>query len=218
MRAGRSVSLVIAVVAALVFAPAAVADTAKYILPPGNFGGLPTTTNSLDQLPLYDGLTPLRGNVTAADINSHFLNENFTPIGATHTENTGRPGLRLVYDAYGVPHVYGKTRADMAFGAGWTTARDRGLLVTVGRGPARVAARRRARHRRLLAGHQRAVLHPEPAGRGPRDEAAQAARQDLRRQGQADHRRRPGLRRRHQRLLQVGEPDAGLRRRRTSTT
>ena len=61
MRAGRSVSFVIAVLAALVLAPAAVADTAKYILPPGNFGGLPTTTNSLDQLPLYDGLTPLRG-------------------------------------------------------------------------------------------------------------------------------------------------------------
>ncbi len=43
-------------------------DRAYYILPPGNFGGLPTTVNSLDQLPLYDGLTPLRGNVTDADI------------------------------------------------------------------------------------------------------------------------------------------------------
>ena len=27
----------------------------------------------------------------------------------------------------------------MAFGAGWTTARDRGLLIQLGRGPARVA-------------------------------------------------------------------------------
>ena len=35
--------------------------------------------------------------------------------------------------------MYGKTRADMAFGAGWTTARDRGLLIQLGRGPARVA-------------------------------------------------------------------------------
>ena len=38
-----------------------------------------------------------------------------------------------------MPHVYGRTRADVAFGAGWSTARDRGLLVTLGRGPARVA-------------------------------------------------------------------------------
>ena len=35
--------------------------------------------------------------------------------------------------------MYGQTRADMAFGAGWTTARDRGLLIQLGRGPARVA-------------------------------------------------------------------------------
>jgi acyl-homoserine lactone acylase PvdQ len=137
----RSVQAVLVVIVALLTAPAAAsaADTARYILPPGNFGGLPTTTNSLDQLPLYDALTPKRGNITPADINDLFLPENFKPIGATHEENTGRPGLRLIYDSYGIPHVYGKTRADMAFGAGWTTARDRGLLIQLGRGPARVA-------------------------------------------------------------------------------
>jgi acyl-homoserine lactone acylase PvdQ len=127
------------VVALAVPAAASAADTQRYILPPGNFGGLPTTTNSLDQLPLYDALTPLRDNITPADIDNFFLPENFAPIGAAHEENTGRPGLKLLYDSYGIPHVYGKTRADVAFGAGWTTARDRGLLLQVGRGPARVA-------------------------------------------------------------------------------
>ena len=137
----RSVQAVLVVVVVLLAVPvAAVAkDTARYILPPGNFGGLPTTANSTDQLPLYDALTPLRDNITKAAINSFYLPENFAPIGATHVENTGRPGLRLVYDSFGIPHVYGKTRADMAFGAGWTTARDRGLLIQLGRGPARVA-------------------------------------------------------------------------------
>ena len=96
-------------------------------------------TNSLDQLPLYDALTPLRGNVTRPTSTSLFLPENFKPIGATREEQTGRPGLTLIYDTYGIPHVYGKTRADVAFGAGWATARDRGLLVQLGRGPARVA-------------------------------------------------------------------------------
>ncbi|HEY8516916.1 MAG TPA: penicillin acylase family protein [Candidatus Binatia bacterium] len=119
--------------------PAAADDIARYILPPGNYGGLPTNENSLDQLPLYSGLTPLRDDVTFADIERLFLPEDFQPIEPTREENTGRPGLRLIYDAYGIPHIYGETREDLAFGAGWTTARDRGLLIQIGRGPARVA-------------------------------------------------------------------------------
>ena len=138
----RSLMSAVATMVAFVAIPiagAAAQDTARYILPPGNYGGLPTGPNSLDQLPLYDGLTPLRGNVTPAALRRFFLPENFMPIGVTREEQTGRTGLRLIYDAYGVPHVYGKTRADVAFGAGWATARDRALLVTLGRGPARVA-------------------------------------------------------------------------------
>lgn len=119
--------------------PPAPMDRAYYILPPGNYGGLPTTENSLDQLPLYDGLTPLRGNVTDADIERLFLPENFEPVGETTEEITGRPGTTILYDAYGIPHITGQTRADLAFGAGWVTARDRALLVGLGRGPARVA-------------------------------------------------------------------------------
>ena len=135
-------SLVVVLVAAL--APLALAvggsaDTARYILPPGNFGGLPTTDDSLDQLPLYDALTPLRENVAAGDIERLFLPQDFAPVGPVREEQTGRPGLRLLYDDFGIPHVYGQTRADVAFGAGWTTARDRGLLLQLGRGPARVA-------------------------------------------------------------------------------
>jgi hypothetical protein len=124
---------------ALAAVPAAATDLARYILPPGNYGGLPTTVNSTDQLPLYAGLTPLRDNITPADIDNFYLPEDFAPIGATTAEVTGRPGLQLLYDSYGIPHVYGQTRADVAFGAGWTTARDRGILLQFGRGPARAA-------------------------------------------------------------------------------
>ena len=114
-------------------------DTARYILPPGNYGGVPTNAHSTDQLALYDGLTPLRDDISQADIDSHYLPEDFTPIGATTEEQTGRPGLRLLYDSYGIAHVYGQTRYDTAFGAGWATARDRLLLLLLGRGPARAA-------------------------------------------------------------------------------
>jgi acyl-homoserine lactone acylase PvdQ len=118
---------------------AADADRAYYVLPPGNYGGLPTTDESRDQIPLYDALTPLRGDVTDADIEANFLPEDFAPVGATREEPTGRPGTTILYDEYGVAHVSGLTRDDLAFGAGWVTARDRGLLLQLGRGPARAA-------------------------------------------------------------------------------
>ena len=124
------------VLTALVASTSLAADTARYILPPGDFGGVPFTANSTDQLPLYSGLTPLRDNITLTDINTFYLPEDFQPIQPTTEEVTGRPGLQILYDAYGIPHVYGQTRADVAYGAGWTTARDRGLLIQVGRGPA----------------------------------------------------------------------------------
>jgi acyl-homoserine lactone acylase PvdQ len=129
----------VCVLTAFIASAAMAADTARYILPPGNYGGIPFTANSTDQLPLYSGLSPLRDNITPADIDTYYLPEDFQPIGATTAENTGRMGLQILYDTYGIPHIYGQTRADAAFGAGWTTARDRGLLIQVGRGPARVA-------------------------------------------------------------------------------
>jgi acyl-homoserine lactone acylase PvdQ len=120
-------------------APTITEDRAYYILPPGNYGGLPTNDDSLDQLPLYDGLTPLRGDVTDADIDEFFLPADFEPIGETFTEATGRPGTTIVYDEFGVAHITGETRADLAFGAGWVSARDRGLWLDFGLGPARAA-------------------------------------------------------------------------------
>ena len=119
--------------------PAITEDRSYYILPPGNYGGLPTTDESTDQLALYDGLTPLRDDVTDEDLENLFLPQDFDPIGETTEEPTGRPGTTILYDEFGVPHITGETREDMAFGAGWVTARDRGLLIELGRGPARAA-------------------------------------------------------------------------------
>ena len=38
------------------------------VLAPGETGGLPPNANSTDQTRLYDALTPLSGNVSAADL------------------------------------------------------------------------------------------------------------------------------------------------------
>ena len=64
----------IALLVASFVTPASAADIARYVLPPGNFGGLPATvlSHSLDQLPLYSGLTPLRDNITLTDIDNHY--------------------------------------------------------------------------------------------------------------------------------------------------
>src|SRR3954470_10147882 len=85
-------------------------DISRYILPAGSFGGLPTNPHSTDQLPLYDNLTPQRGNVSLGDINRLYLPENFKPVGTTTRENTGRAGLTIIRDAYGIPHIRAKTR------------------------------------------------------------------------------------------------------------
>jgi acyl-homoserine lactone acylase PvdQ len=120
-------------------AQAAASDIARFILPPGNYGGIPTNAHSLDQLSLYSGLTPLRRNVTMADVNRFYIPDDFKPIGATTNEPVGRTDVTVTYDSYGIPHIVGKTRAGLMYGAGWTTARDRGLLLSFGREPARAA-------------------------------------------------------------------------------
>ena len=170
---------------ALAASTAMAADIARYILPPGNFGGLPFTVNSTDQLPLYAGLTPLRDNVTLADINQFYLPEDFQPIAPTHEEVTGRPGLQLVYDAYGVPHIYGQTRDDVSFGAGWVTARDRGLLLQVGRGPARVAVADVPNIDAFSLVTSLQTFVPERRGRGAGDAAGAAPDRYVRRRGPA---------------------------------
>src|SRR5436190_6690895 len=100
-------------------AQAAPSDVSRYVLPPGNYGGIPTGPHSLDQLPLYSGLTPLRRNVSLEDLRRFYLPMDFSPIGATQNEPVGRSDVTVTYDAYGIPHIIGKTRAGMMFGAGW---------------------------------------------------------------------------------------------------
>src|SRR5215208_5270176 len=81
---GRSLRSVVAALAALLIVPAAVVakpDVARYILPPGNYGGARFTDESTDQLPLYDALTPLRDNIKMSDLNRLYLPENFKPVG-----------------------------------------------------------------------------------------------------------------------------------------
>lgn len=108
------------------------------VLPPGQGANTPDLTS---QIAMYDGLTPLRGTVTAADL-SRFFKPETLGLGGAKPRSVTRPraGVTIDRDALGVPHVYGRTRADTEFGAGWATAEDRGLFLQLLRGPARIAA------------------------------------------------------------------------------
>ena len=141
----RAVALAAAV--ALVALPAAggagssdYASVALNVLPPGQSGDLLFPATATDQLKLYDGLTPRGGNVRAADLTRYFKPERFGVSGKVVRTERPRPGLRILRDRWDVPHVYGRTRADVEFGAGYATAEDRFVLMELLRGPGRLAA------------------------------------------------------------------------------
>jgi acyl-homoserine lactone acylase PvdQ len=142
-------ALVATVVAALVLVLAPLeaaprrdhAAAAWTILTPGENGSLTFDGNTTDQAKLYDALTPLFEGVTARDVRRYFKP---APLGRSPGEalkrERPRPGLTIVRDRFGVAHVTGRTEADVAYGSGWVTAADRGLLLQLIRGPARVSA------------------------------------------------------------------------------
>ena len=181
------------------------ADTARYILPPGNYGGLPTTDELDRPAPaLRRPHAAARQRHRRPTSTSSSCPRTSTPIGATHEEQTGRPGLQA--DLRRLRHP-ARLRQD---------ARRRRLRRRLGdrprprpAAPARPRPGPRGRRRRARASTPSASSPAArsfvPERRRPRrssTEQQRPARQDLRRQGPADPRRRPGLRRRHQRLLE----------------
>jgi len=86
-----------------------------------------------DQQPLYENLVYGAPGLTESQIPSFYKDATFG-VKAGEVESTiePRPGVTIVRDsAYGVPHIYGTTRADTMFGAGYAGAQDRLFLMDV---------------------------------------------------------------------------------------
>jgi acyl-homoserine lactone acylase PvdQ len=132
--------LVIGVSASAATRPAA-RNVVLNVLPPGQSGSFALGPHATDQLRLYDRLTPMFDAVRPGDLSRTFKPERFG-LGGRKPARVERPrrGVRILRDGWDVPHVYGRTRADVEFGAGWATAEDRGFLVELLRGPGRIAA------------------------------------------------------------------------------
>lgn len=118
------------------------AGTALNIIPSGQWGGFGAPPEADRQARLYDGLTPLFDNVTAADLTTYFKPETFGTKGQCpcRVERVPRRGVKIVRDRENVPHITGRNRLDLDWAAGWVLAQDRALLLSLGRYPARFAA------------------------------------------------------------------------------
>ncbi|HEX2030901.1 MAG TPA: penicillin acylase family protein [Actinomycetota bacterium] len=83
-----------------------------------------------DQLDMYDAMAHAE---TISDIDEYFKDASFG-VRPDHVERrySPREGVTVLRDAgYGVPHVYGETRSDVMFGAGYVSAEDRLFMMDV---------------------------------------------------------------------------------------
>lgn len=117
----------------------------RNVLPPGE-NGLATFQQILefkgskaipshfaDQQPLYENLVYGAPGLTEAQIPSYYKDATFG-VSAGEVESTIEPraGVTIIRDkAFGIPHIYGDTRADTMFGAGYVGAADRLFLMDV---------------------------------------------------------------------------------------
>jgi acyl-homoserine lactone acylase PvdQ len=156
----RRGSTAITVAVALAFALATLAAPAGAQVQPygtNDFGGfrniLPPGTNGLvdlaqlagfeaagsrpahsnDQLQMYAGLTTAAPGITEAQIPEFYKDATFgVPSGDVESTQSPEPGVTIVRDSqFGVPHIYGDTRAELEFGIGYATAEDRLFFIDV---------------------------------------------------------------------------------------
>ena len=143
----RLTVLVATMLSAALLAPAALAqdyaNIARDVIPSGQYGSATPPPQAAQQAKMYNALTPLFNNVTASDLLSDFKPEQLGITGApapVSTESVTRRGVTIYRDAYDVPYIYGATRDDVTWGAGWVVAEDRGLLLEEARYLALLAA------------------------------------------------------------------------------
>jgi acyl-homoserine lactone acylase PvdQ len=115
---------------------------ARDIIPSGQYGAVPPPPAATQQATMYDGLTPLFNQVAAADLRRFFKPEGVGGgvSGPLTPEAIPHAGVRLLRDRFHVPHIYGATRDDVTWAAGWVMAEDRGLLLQQARYDSLVAA------------------------------------------------------------------------------
>jgi acyl-homoserine lactone acylase PvdQ len=143
----------VAVLALALTGPAAEAQVQGYgqndyggfrnILPPGENGLVDATQlaafeatkqrppHNDDQLAMYAKLTTAAPNIRPAQLSQYYKDATFgVPAGGAESTESPEPGVTIVRDSqFGVPHIYGDTRAATMFGIGYATAEDRLFFI-----------------------------------------------------------------------------------------
>ena len=116
------------------------------ILPPGQ-GSLDDATAVLayeadhnrrpahwtDQLQMYSRLTTAAPHIRPSQISQFYKDSTFgVPPGDVASTEHPEPGATILRDTrFGVPHIYGTTRAELEFAIGWASAEDRLFMMDV---------------------------------------------------------------------------------------
>jgi acyl-homoserine lactone acylase PvdQ len=115
------------------------------ILPPGQGGYLNSAEllesqgsgqvpdHFTDQRGMYADLIQGVDNLTEANLGDYFKDASFgVKPGDIAREYSPRDGVTIIRDeGYNIPHVYGETRGDTIFGAGYVAAEDRLFMMDV---------------------------------------------------------------------------------------
>jgi acyl-homoserine lactone acylase PvdQ len=106
-------------------------DTVKDLFAFKGLGAVPP--HFADQQPLYENLVYGAPELTEAAIPNYYKDATFgVPAGEVESTIEPKPGVTIIRDkAFGVPHIYGDTRANTMFGAGYAGATDRLFLMDV---------------------------------------------------------------------------------------
>src|SRR5213075_2114169 len=92
-----------------------------------------TVPHCCDQLGMYRDLMYATPGLSASDIGKYFKDSSFgVPDGQAERTYSPRDDVTVVRDrAFGVPHIYGKTRDGAMFGLGYVGAEDRLFFMDV---------------------------------------------------------------------------------------
>jgi hypothetical protein len=86
----------------------------------------------VDQLGMYRDLVYGASGLTASNLGSYFKPAGFgAPSSDVVRTDQPKDGVTIIRDTLNVPHVYGATRADTEWGAGYASAEDRLFLMDV---------------------------------------------------------------------------------------
>ncbi|MEA2346536.1 MAG: hypothetical protein QOG62_323 [Thermoleophilaceae bacterium] len=124
----------------------------RNVLPPGSNGHADITQlgaflstgarppHNDDQLPLYAGILGGAPGLSRGDLGKYYKDESYG-VRPGDVARTYRPRSDVVIvrdKSYGVPHIYGDTRAGTMFGSGYAAAEDRLFFMDVLRHAGRV--------------------------------------------------------------------------------